>query len=1202
MAKPENDKPCESEHIDSTLDTVLISALREHFEIKSGHHVDRNEILEFLRSVIKDHPELNFVLQHRDTKLSSRIYKAFPKVTTKRVAVPNIRGKKTWTYTNLKRITNPKGSQLKQHAHVTPQKTQITRSSKTEPKGTSDATEPLITPSSKRERRHFRSKRSVQSASMVQRDSLFETYKRERENSQKSSRHAGNVPQQSYLGRFNDMLKWVKEHYILDANSSIQVKHIVENIKEEFKINITYKQSHKLIFAVFPGQTSRVEHPVKIEAQGGFYSYQGIAPKPKQGREELEEPFAAEPNHSPCKPNEPQNVRKSMSTRQTWIPPDNLSENGRKRIFRTRKRFIEACAVLKPAEEALVTRARYDLPPIPSEILPVVSEVPSRFSDVSSKISDVSPRFADVSPRFSNDSTKISEGSPSCSEVSPRFSNISPRNSESSPRLPNFSPRLSDVPPRFYELPPMVSEEFRRCENNWQRIYEELKQERDQAIVERNQAMVSLMEIEREQTTQTPEDLSRRQTTAPDVPPSIRRIRPKSEGRENPDWLGSLISRSNSILGEQMSEANAVYFPGSALQNSNCNQRYPKQAGYPTGDYMEIERYEQLKQERDTIWKNWIDKLTAEKDDLIQQLKLDKMEVIQHMELEKSDAVECIEEKLTNQITILTREMRELKELLNHTMNERTLAIGHAHKLVELVGEEQLKEAGLENFPFDATKDHIVHPPKLKAPDETATQKALVCSGKGNKRKQSMPAKLKKIPRLDSSMSTESDKHADNIPRNSSQSVSTESKNLLPDTESTNLDTDSYDNVTIDNGPVDNGLIDEIDDASTDTIDNGATDQSIMVSDSERVLSETQNAYSIPSKNFLTASAAESRTTSFSAENQTIDSGTGSTEISKKLESPVTEDSNMDISEKSDNTFVTSHPKNIPDSTVNTVSTNSGNQIENQRTVNSDISSDSEKTPPEISRTVNTSAVLGNCSNAGNVDTSLKLPSTTTNLAEILTRTSTTDSGTLKSHSESFSANSQQIPLTSTDNNNSLGKLEYLVPLNAQKYFSETSGKYSPYTSGKYMSELSQTGNSNFQKYVSEIPKNAPTLSLNTELQKLNPGIPRTISTCTDSEFPSQEGPKSFEESVNSTFLKYFPEIPKRSFNSPFSAESGAYFRDIPRTVCSSVNSDSGKFIQDSGNQALVYPDEKNFPEQKKVSSIDFLSSMVENIGKSSVE
>ena len=73
---------------------------------------------------------------------------------------------------------------------------------------------------------------------------------------------------------------------MLDKNSSIQVKHIVECIKSEFKINITYKQSHKLIFAVFPGTASRVEHPVKIEAHGGYYSYKGVAPMPKQGPEE----------------------------------------------------------------------------------------------------------------------------------------------------------------------------------------------------------------------------------------------------------------------------------------------------------------------------------------------------------------------------------------------------------------------------------------------------------------------------------------------------------------------------------------------------------------------------------------------------------------------------------------------------------------------------------------------------------------------------------------------------------------------------------------------------------------------------------------------------------------------------------------------------------------------------------------------------
>ena len=271
--------------------------------------------------------------------------------------------------------------------------------------------------------------------------------------------------------------------------------------------------------------------------------------------------------------------------------------------------------MLKPAEEA-ISRASYDVPPPSSEIVSMGSEMTPRFSNVSPRYPDVSPRLSDVSPRFSDASSKISETSPRCSEVSSRFSDISPRITEVSPGLPNFSPRHSDVSPRFYEVPPIVNEEWRRCENNWQRLYEELKQERDQAILERNQAMVSLMEIEREQVTRTPDDVSRRLTTTSDIEPSSRRIFPKSERRDNPDWLRSLISRSSSMLGEQMSEANAVYFPGSTLQNNSRNQRYP-----------EIERYEQLKQERDAIWKNWIDKLTAEKDDVIQQLKLEKMEV-----------------------------------------------------------------------------------------------------------------------------------------------------------------------------------------------------------------------------------------------------------------------------------------------------------------------------------------------------------------------------------------------------------------------------------------------------------------------------------------------------------------------------------------------------------------------------------------------
>ena len=263
-------------------------------------------------------------------------------------------------------------------------------------------------------------------------------------------------------------------------------------------------------------------------------------------------------------------VTTSTSSKPAAVQPRSSSENGRKRIFRTRKRFIEACAVLKPAEEALASRARYDAQPISSDIVPAAPEVSARFSDNSPRPYDVSSRISDVSPKFSDASSRISEVSPRCSEVSPALSNVSPRISEITPRLGNFSPRLPDMSPRFYEVPSIVSDEFRRCESNWQRLYEELKQERDQAILERNQAMVSLMEIEREQTARTPDDISRRQTTSSEVEPSSRRVAPKSEGRENPDWLRSLINRSNSILGEQMSEVNSVYFPRSTLQVRYC--------------------------------------------------------------------------------------------------------------------------------------------------------------------------------------------------------------------------------------------------------------------------------------------------------------------------------------------------------------------------------------------------------------------------------------------------------------------------------------------------------------------------------------------------------------------------------------------------------------------------------------------------------
>lgn len=63
-------------------------ALREEFEMCAGHSIDRIEMIEFLTSVVHRHltdcPELQKVLDLRDTVLTGRVKKAFPRVEFKR--------------------------------------------------------------------------------------------------------------------------------------------------------------------------------------------------------------------------------------------------------------------------------------------------------------------------------------------------------------------------------------------------------------------------------------------------------------------------------------------------------------------------------------------------------------------------------------------------------------------------------------------------------------------------------------------------------------------------------------------------------------------------------------------------------------------------------------------------------------------------------------------------------------------------------------------------------------------------------------------------------------------------------------------------------------------------------------------------------------------------------------------------------------
>ena len=82
------------------LDEILIPALQENFIIADGNCVDRMEMVQFLAHELKrrlpDYPGMEFVLDARDTKLTSRVRKAFPEVTYKRVANSKTRCKKLY--------------------------------------------------------------------------------------------------------------------------------------------------------------------------------------------------------------------------------------------------------------------------------------------------------------------------------------------------------------------------------------------------------------------------------------------------------------------------------------------------------------------------------------------------------------------------------------------------------------------------------------------------------------------------------------------------------------------------------------------------------------------------------------------------------------------------------------------------------------------------------------------------------------------------------------------------------------------------------------------------------------------------------------------------------------------------------------------------------------------------------------------------
>ena len=92
----------EKKDLHTKLDDILLGGLHGDFEFCPGHAVDRLEMVQFLTSVVhrhlQDFPELQQILDLRDTVLTSRVKRAFPGVEYKRKQVKEDNGKKVYPW------------------------------------------------------------------------------------------------------------------------------------------------------------------------------------------------------------------------------------------------------------------------------------------------------------------------------------------------------------------------------------------------------------------------------------------------------------------------------------------------------------------------------------------------------------------------------------------------------------------------------------------------------------------------------------------------------------------------------------------------------------------------------------------------------------------------------------------------------------------------------------------------------------------------------------------------------------------------------------------------------------------------------------------------------------------------------------------------------------------------------------------------
>lgn len=81
-------RPQQKKELYTKLDEILFAALRQEFEVSPGCTIDRLDMVKFLTSAVHQHlsdcPDLDQLLNLRDTVLTGRVKKVFPEVEYRR--------------------------------------------------------------------------------------------------------------------------------------------------------------------------------------------------------------------------------------------------------------------------------------------------------------------------------------------------------------------------------------------------------------------------------------------------------------------------------------------------------------------------------------------------------------------------------------------------------------------------------------------------------------------------------------------------------------------------------------------------------------------------------------------------------------------------------------------------------------------------------------------------------------------------------------------------------------------------------------------------------------------------------------------------------------------------------------------------------------------------------------------------------------